>query len=68
MNMHVIEMVVKCCVPVEEADDYIYRFRTGEPIVGVPEGFACTDAFEAGAAEDPRQVIIRAGYGPKSLC
>lgn len=68
MNLQVIEMVVKCCVPRDEADEYIYRLRNGEPLVGVPEGLACRDAFEAGAAEDPTAVIIRAGYGPKSLC
>jgi hypothetical protein len=67
MNVQVIEVVVKCCVPRDEVDDYIYRFRNGEAVVGIPEGLACKDAFEAGMAEDPESVIIRAGYGPKSF-
>lgn len=63
-SLQVVEMVVKCRVPRDEVDEYIYKFRTGDKIVRVPEGLSCKDAFDTCETMEEESTIIRAGYRP----
>ena len=63
MSLEVMEVVVKCRVPRDEAEDYVIRLRSGEKLVHVPDGLACKDAFDCYESKDPELTVIRAGFG-----
>jgi len=62
MSVEVMEMQVKIRVPRAEMEDYVIRLRAGEPIVRVPEGLLCRDAFDSYETNDPDIAILRAGF------
>ena len=61
--VEVLEMQVKLRVPRDEVEDYVIRLRSGEPIIRVPDGLSCRDAFDSFETDDPDVVILRAGFG-----
>jgi len=63
MSMEIVEMTVKCRVPLDEAEEYIIKLRRGEEKLPVPPGMTCRDAFcdcQEGTTADT--TLIRAGY------
>jgi hypothetical protein len=62
MSVQIIEVTVKCRVPLEEAEEHILKLRRGEERLPVPAGLVCQDAFECQEYPDDATVIIRAGY------
>lgn len=62
MGIEVIEVTVKCRVPLEDSEEYIVRLRSGEVKLGVPEGLICKDAFDCPDLVEPGTAIIQAGY------
>ena len=63
MTVQVVELVVKCRVPRDEAEDFVIRLRNGERLVEVPAEMRCKDAFESYETSDPETAIVRAGFG-----
>jgi hypothetical protein len=62
MNMEILEMTIKCRVPVDEAEEHIINLRRGEERLPVPAGMTCRDAFACHEAMDKKNAIIRVGY------
>jgi hypothetical protein len=62
MTMEVIEVVVQCRVPLDEAEEHVIKLRRGEERLPVPAGLVCRDAFAGSATMDQDTVLIRAGY------
>ncbi|MEN6494604.1 MAG: hypothetical protein ABFD16_09965 [Thermoguttaceae bacterium] len=61
-SVEVLELQVKLRVPRDEMEDYVIRLRSGEPIIRIPEGLSCKDAFDSYETSDPDMVILRAGF------
>jgi hypothetical protein len=61
-SVEVLEMQVKLRVPRQEIEDYVIRLRSGEPIIRVPDGLSCKDAFDSYETSDPDIAILRAGF------
>jgi hypothetical protein len=61
-DVQVIEVTVKCRVPRDELEDYVIRLRRGDPLLPVPKGLTCKDAFDSYETTDPETAILRAGY------
>jgi hypothetical protein len=53
MSLEIVEMTVKCRVPLDEAEDYIIKLRRGEEKLPVPPGFSCRDAFDCHDTSTP---------------
>ena len=62
MSVQIVEVTVKCRVPLEEAEEHILKLRRGEERLPAPEGLTCRDAFECQESMDAETAIIRAGY------
>jgi hypothetical protein len=62
MSMEIVEVTVKCRVPLDDAEEHILKLRRGEERLPVPAGMICRDAFECCEAADPYSTMIRAGY------
>ncbi len=62
MSPEIIEVTVKCRVPMDEAEDHIIKLRRGEERLPVPAGMVCMDAFDCLDTTDPAITVIRAGY------
>ena len=60
--VEIVEMTVKCRVPLDEAEEYIIKLRRGEEKLPVPAGLTCRDAFDCHETSIPDTAIIRAGY------
>lgn len=61
-KVEILEMVVKCRVPRDEAEEYVIKLRRGEERLPVPAGMTCKDAFDSFETNDPEIAVIRAGY------
>jgi hypothetical protein len=62
MNMEIVEVTVKCRVPLDEVEEHILKLRRGEERLPVPAGLTCRDAFECYEYSNSDSAIIRAGY------
>ena len=62
MCVEIVELVVKCRVPRDEAEDYIIRLRRGEERLPVPLGMTCKDAFDACETDESDTTLVRVGY------
>lgn len=62
MSVEILEVTVKCRVPLDEAEEHILKLRRGEERLPVPAGLVCRDAFECQEYADTETAVIRAGY------
>jgi hypothetical protein len=62
MSMEIVEVTIKCRVPVDDVEEHILKLRRGEERLPAPPGMVCRDAFECYDYFDPTSAMIRAGY------
>ena len=62
MSMEIVEVTLKCRVPLDDVEEHVLRLRRGEERLPVPAGMICRDAFECYEPPDQGDVFIRAGY------
>jgi hypothetical protein len=61
-DVEIVEVTVKCRVPLDEAEEHILKLRRGEERLPVPAGLTCRDVFECQEYSDTQMAVIRAGY------
>jgi hypothetical protein len=62
MSMKIVEVTIKCRVPLDDVEEHILKLRRGEERLPAPVGMICRDAFECYDEMEPASTIIRAGY------
>ena len=62
MSMEIVEVTIKCRVPLDDVEEHIIKLRRGEERLPVPAGMICRDAFECYESPDVGSTFIRAGY------